>query len=240
MRVVVIGGTGHIGTYLIPRLVAEGFDVISISRKIRKPYTNNVAWKKVRQLYMDRTKLERNNVFGLRIAKLKPDILIDLICFNLQSAEQLVLALKGKIKHFLHCGTIWTYGNCNGILCDETATKDPLTAYGKRKVEIENYLLKMFDLENFPATILHPGHIVGEGWMPINPAGNLNHQVFKKIINGIKINLPANGLAMLHHIHAEDLAQAFVLAIKNSHLSIGESYNITSDKALSLVQYAES
>jgi nucleoside-diphosphate-sugar epimerase len=31
MRVVVVGGSGHIGTFLIPRLVRAGFDVVNIS-----------------------------------------------------------------------------------------------------------------------------------------------------------------------------------------------------------------
>ena len=39
MKIVVIGGTGHIGTYLIPRLIMAGHEVICISRKKREPYT---------------------------------------------------------------------------------------------------------------------------------------------------------------------------------------------------------
>jgi nucleoside-diphosphate-sugar epimerase len=31
-RVVVIGGSGHVGTYLVPRLVSAGFEVVSVSR----------------------------------------------------------------------------------------------------------------------------------------------------------------------------------------------------------------
>ena len=31
-RVVIIGGTGHLGTYLVPRLVCAGFEVINVSR----------------------------------------------------------------------------------------------------------------------------------------------------------------------------------------------------------------
>ena len=38
MRVAVIGGTGHIGTYLVPRLVEAGHQVVSISRSLREPY----------------------------------------------------------------------------------------------------------------------------------------------------------------------------------------------------------
>lgn len=36
-RIVVIGATGHIGTYLVPRLVRAGHEVIAISRGIREP-----------------------------------------------------------------------------------------------------------------------------------------------------------------------------------------------------------
>ncbi|HEX4215236.1 MAG TPA: NAD-dependent epimerase/dehydratase family protein, partial [Candidatus Dormibacteraeota bacterium] len=38
MRVVVIGGRGHIGTYLVPRLVERGHEVVNVSRGERQPY----------------------------------------------------------------------------------------------------------------------------------------------------------------------------------------------------------
>ena len=44
MRVVVIGGTGHIGTYLVPKLVETGYQVISVSRQQREPYQPHAAW----------------------------------------------------------------------------------------------------------------------------------------------------------------------------------------------------
>ncbi|MBC8074538.1 MAG: NAD-dependent epimerase/dehydratase family protein, partial [Chloroflexales bacterium] len=38
MRVVIIGGSGHVGTYLVPRLVAAGHTVVALSRGQRAPY----------------------------------------------------------------------------------------------------------------------------------------------------------------------------------------------------------
>ena len=55
MRVVVIGGTGHIGTYLIPRLVASGYEVLNISRSKRAPYCDHGAWKAVTNVELDRS-----------------------------------------------------------------------------------------------------------------------------------------------------------------------------------------
>jgi uncharacterized protein YbjT (DUF2867 family) len=37
-RVVIIGGSGHVGTYLVPRLVAAGFEVVNVSRGKRAAY----------------------------------------------------------------------------------------------------------------------------------------------------------------------------------------------------------
>ena len=37
-RVVVIGATGHVGTYLVPRLVRAGHEVVALSRGEREPY----------------------------------------------------------------------------------------------------------------------------------------------------------------------------------------------------------
>ena len=43
-RVVVIGATGHIGTYLVPRLVDGGHEVIAVSRGSRGPYRDGPQW----------------------------------------------------------------------------------------------------------------------------------------------------------------------------------------------------
>ncbi|MGO4610907.1 NAD-dependent epimerase/dehydratase family protein, partial [Variovorax sp. 2RAF20] len=46
-RVVVIGATGHVGTYLVPRLVEAGHEVIAVSRGTSEPYLPHAAWKSV-------------------------------------------------------------------------------------------------------------------------------------------------------------------------------------------------
>ena len=53
-RVVIIGGTGHVGTYLVPRLVCAGFEVINVSRGERAPYQPHGAWKSVRTVKLSR------------------------------------------------------------------------------------------------------------------------------------------------------------------------------------------
>ena len=100
-------------------------------------------------------------------------------------------------------------------------------------------MLSYSHLNGFPATILHPGHIVGPGWVPLNPAGNFNPDVYKKLAAGEELILPNLGLETIHHVHADDVAQAFEKAINNRSASIGESFHTVSPKALTLRGYAE-
>ena len=87
--------------------------------------------------------------------------------------------------------------------------------------------------------MLHPGHIVGPGWLPINPAGNLNLDVFERLATGEPVLLPNVGLETLHHVHADDVAQAFDRAVDRRAAAIGESFHVTSERAITLRGYAE-
>lgn len=239
MKIVIIGGTGHIGTYLVPGLMKEGHEVISISRQQQKPYQPNKAWSDVKQLNIDRTKEEKNNSFGRIIRELHPDIVIDLICFTPDSAKVLVEALQGQVKHFLHCGTIWVHGHSLAVPTKETQLRSPFGEYGINKAAIESYLLTQFRTNGFPATILHPGHIVGPGWIPVNPAANLNLEVFRKLAAGKDVLLPNLGMETLHHVHAADVAQSFLKAIQHRDKALGESFHVVSPQAITLRGYAE-
>jgi nucleoside-diphosphate-sugar epimerase len=91
----------------------------------------------------------------------------------------------------------------------------------------------------FPATVLHPGHIVGPGHNPINPQGNAYPVVFEQLAKGEELILPNLGLETVHHVHADDVAQSFMLAVQNWNASIGESFHVVSPAALTLRGYAE-
>ena len=239
MRVVIIGGTGHVGTYLVPRLVFAGHDVVSVSRSLRDPYQPDAAWGKVAQVRMDRVAEEAEGSFGRRVAALEPDVVIDMICFTLESARSMVEALRGKVQHFLHCGTIWVHGPSVEVPTTEEQPRRPFGEYGIQKAAIEAYLLREARLNGFPATILHPGHIVGPGWMPLNPAGNFNPRVFTTLKRGLELALPNLGMETVHHVHADDVAQSFMGAMTHRSAAVGESFHVVSPAALTLRGYAE-
>ncbi len=142
-RVVVIGATGHIGSYLVPRLVRGGHEVIAMSRGTRDPYHASPQWNSVTRVTVDREAQDAEGTFGARIAALRPDVVIDLVCFTADP-------------------TVWT----------SLATGRPLA-------------------------------------------------------------LPDHGLGVLHHVHADDVAQAFERALSRS-AAIGASFHVVAEQAMTL------
>lgn len=240
MRVVVIGGSGHIGTYLIPWLVEQrGDEVINVTRGERAPYLPHPAWASVQQVKADRASEDEAGTFGQRIRALKPDVVIDLICYTEASNRQIVEALHGDIQHFLHCGTIWIYGHSTQVPAQESQPRNPFGTYGIQKAAIEAYLLDQARRTGFPATMLHPGHIVGPGWVPLNPQGNFNPEVYATLARGETLTLPNLGMETSHHVHAADVAQTFIKAMNHWNESVGENFHVVSPGALTNRGYAE-
>jgi nucleoside-diphosphate-sugar epimerase len=152
----------------------------------------------------------------------------------------MVEALRGQVQHFLHCGTIWIHGPTVQAPTTEEQPRRPFGSYGIQKAAIEAYLLDQARRHGFPATLLHPGHIVGPGWAPLNPAGHFNPEVFTRLSRGQPLTLPNLGQETVHHVHADDVAQAFMLALAHRAGALGESFHVVSPAALSLRGYAES
>ncbi len=239
MRVVVIGGTGHIGTFLVPRLVNAGHDVIVASRGNREPYARDPAWNAVEHIEIDRTAEDARETFGARISALEADAVIDLICFTPASAQQLVDALRPRQTLLLHCGTMWVHGRTATVPTTEDMPRHPFGDYGIQKAAIEQLLLDTTGRGVARAAVLHPGHLVGPGWKPLNPAGNFNPDVFSRIAHGELLQLPNEGMETVHHVHADDVAQAFELALDHSDDAVGESFHVVSPAPLTLRAYAK-
>jgi nucleoside-diphosphate-sugar epimerase len=232
-RVVVIGATGHIGSYLVPRLVRGGYGVIAMSRGTREPYHASPQWNSVTRVTVDREAEDAEGAFGAHVASLRPDVVIDLVCFTAASARQLVDALRPSRLLLLHCGTIWVHGAALRVPVTEDEPRTAYGEYGTGKAEIESLLHRETLAGGVPAVVLHPGHISGPGWPVITPAGNLDPAVWTALATGRPLALPDHGLGVLHHVHADDVAQAFERALTRS-AAIGASFHVVAEQAMTL------
>lgn len=240
MHIVVIGATGHVGGYLVPRLVRLGHRVTAVSRGSSEPYHQDPAWNQVTRVTLDREAGDAEGTFAPAIRALGADAVIDMVCFTRASAEQLVDALRGTGTLLLHCGTIWVHGPATAVPITEEAPRTAFGDYGVGKAEIEELLLAEARRPGgVPAVILHPGHITGPGWPMINPQGNLDLGVWEALAAGDELVLPNLGLETVHHVHADDVAQGFERALARSAAAVGQSFHLVSERALTLRGFAE-
>lgn len=234
-RAVIIGGKGKVGTYLVPLLVEDGFEVINVSRGDSKPFVPHGCWDRVQQVDLDRNDPE----FPQKIAALEPDIVLDKICFRESDMSALIAALEGQVEHYLVTGSVWCHGTGSVVPNTEEEDLDPFGEYGIEKLKMTRTLKRKYALSHFPGTIIHPGHIVGPGHPAINPQGNQNPKVFEALIHGEPVTIPNFGMETLHHVHATDVAGVFRAAIRAGSPSYGQSFHAVSTGAVTLRGYAK-
>ena len=177
MRILIIGATGHIGGYLVPRLVEAGHDVIALSRGGKPRYRDDAAWQRVTTVTADRDAEDAAGTFGERVAALAPDVVVDLVCFTAESASQLVEAIRSRVRLLVMCSTIWVHGTPTAVPTDEDEDLAPWGDYGTGKLAIERLLAQESARPGgLPSISLRPGHISGPGW-PITASVTLSSRI---------------------------------------------------------------
>ena len=155
-----------------------------------------------------------------------------MLCFTPESAQQLVDALRPTRPLLLHCGSIWVHGPVSRVPVTEDEPRTAYGEYGTGKAAIETLLHRETIAGGVPSVVLHPGHITGP-WPSITPAGNLDLNVWRRLATGEPLPLPDLGLGVLHHVHADDVAQAFEQALARP-AAIGSSFHVVSEQAMTL------
>jgi len=231
-KVLVIGGTGHIGSYLVPLLISRGYQVAVFSRGTAKPYPGSFVWKNLSQVKTDRERDERDGNWQKKIQEVNPDVIVDLICFEPESAQLMAELIEGEDVHLITCGTAWVYGKTEIVPTPETAPRNPQNEYARKKAVIEEVLLSQTQQGHIQATLIHPTHITGPGKTFITPFGDNNLKTIQDIINGKEIYLLDGGMSSLHHVHPADIAFLGLRCIEEKDYTIGECFNCGSTHAM--------
>ena len=104
MRVLVIGGTGHIGSFLIPQLVGDGHEVTVVARGER-PVPKDPAFGKV--TLVKRAYERKGDAWPKFLASLDAEVVIDILGTNLPGVYE---ATRKTVKHLIACGSVWMLG----------------------------------------------------------------------------------------------------------------------------------
>lgn len=232
MNVLIIGGTGHSGGFLVRDLLAGGHHVVVVSRGKTTPYLEGDFWDQAERVTLDRAKAEKDGTLRDLLADVRPDVVVDIVCYEPESAQMLFEWLAGKVQHLVHVGTGWVFGDAEIVPTPESYRGVPLNDYARKKLAIQDYYCERFLEDGFPATMVNPTQITGAGKELVTPQGDKDVSYLERMRAGEELPLPAHGRALLQHVHPSDVARVVRLAIERPGTALGEVYNAGSAHAM--------
>ena len=237
-KILIIGGSGFIGTHLINKSIKLGWNVTSLSLKKRK---KNQISKKINYIYADFTNfnlLKKKvkfdfdyivNLGGYIDHRENPSQSLKIIKNHYQSTINLIALNKRKLKRYIHIGTSDEYGE-NKSPIQESFKEDPKSTYSLAKNMSINLLLMLHKEYNFPVTILRFFLVYG----PHQKRDRLIPYVISNSLKDTIIYL-SHGKQLRDFCYVEDAIEAIILCLKNKK-SLGEIFNVGYGSPISVKQ----
>ena len=154
----------------------------------------------------------------------------DLVKENLDIITRLFVRFKDddKLKLFVQFGTMEEYGPGNPPL-NEQMREQPNSAYSLMKQACTNYTMMLSHNEKYPACVVRPANLFGQGQHPQRFVPYVLHQ--------LKEDLPLNVTPCEQKrdfIHIDDFVMLLQKVLEKSASFVGEVVNLSSGKSLAL------
>lgn len=232
MKILVIGGTGHIGSFLVPMLsnIAEKVGVVSRSDK----KIEEAGWENVQILQGKYMRDNRDWCDFVRQGEF--EVLIDILGADVPSTYE---AVKAHCKHYIACGSLWMFGPPKVVPTPEK-TQGPcqFEGYAVRYSELLS-IRQQAEQDGVMFTAIMPPNICGPGKIPLDGHGGRDLEVHKAHMQGQPVKIFEGCNTLIGPCDAEDIAQGFFLASCQGEAAAGEIFNVGSAYSLTAPQFIE-
>ena len=226
-KILVVGGTGFIGQQLIKRCLKLKMDVTSLSKK--KIYSKKKILKNVKYLFADLSNLDslKNILMG------NYDFVVNLggnvdhenkrLTYNSHyiGVKNLYKVFKKdqKIKNFIQIGSSSEYGKIEGSIKEDAKCK-PKLIYGRSKLKATKFLIKKFEKNSFPVSILRFFQVYG----PFQKKNRLIPYTINCSLNNKRFNC-SEGSQFRDFLYIDDAINAIINCLNNKK-ALGQIINI--------------
>lgn len=231
MKILVTGGAGYIGSVLVPELLGKGHEVIVVdnfmySQQSLLDCCNNKKLTIIRGDVRDKSLISKcmqkmDAVFPLACLTGAPLCSKDPIGAQTTNfdAIKMILDVRRPDQKIIFPTTNSGYGiGQKGIYCTEKTPLNPITLYGRLKVDIEKLVL-----ESGNSITLRLATVMG-----VSPRMRLD-----LLVNDFTYRAVNDRFLVLfephfkrNYIHVRDVAKAFIHCLENFEMMKNEPYNV--------------
>ncbi len=233
MRVVVIGGTGHIGSQLIPMLAEAGIEVIAISRG-RIAVTQGDRADLFRLVQGDYEPNDPGWPRLLRETVGEGDAVVDLLGIDLMGTYHTV---RERCGHLIACGSLWMVGMPRRVSCPAEAQIEFWGDSYRQRWRVIQEIVSLCAGGGPRFTAILPPNICGPGKIPLETRGGRSIDVHRGLAHGATVKLPEGADVLIGPCDAYDVAKAFFLAISKPDRAAGRVFNVGSAYALTASEF---
>lgn len=227
MKILVTGGGGYKGIKLTEQLLNKGYFVTVLDNFMygHDPIFNIINNSRLNVLKMDIRNLKKSHVSdfdvvfhlagisGMPACAANPDSAENI---NVKSTEKLCSFLEPN-QLLINASTTSFYGAI-GVPCDETVKEDPVSIYGRTKLEAERICMQRENSISLRfATVF--------GVAPRMRNDLMTNDFVNKAINDRSIVIFA-GHSKRTFIHVDDAISGYMFALDNASKMAGEVYNV--------------
>ncbi|MEU6414815.1 MULTISPECIES: NAD(P)-dependent oxidoreductase [Microbispora] len=248
MRVLLTGHQGYLGTVMGPVLSAAGHEVVGLDSGLFADCVLGPAPADPPGFAVDLRDARPEHVEGFDavvhlaalsndpLGALEPELTYDI---NHRASVRLArLARDAGVKRFLYASTCSVYGASGGDeLVGEDAPLRPVTPYAVSKVRVEEDLVALADADFTPVFLRNA---TAFGFSPRLRADIvLNNLVGHALLTGT-VKVLSDGTPWRPLVHAEDIAQAFALALEAPREAVhAKAFNVgTEENNVTVAQIA--
>ena len=231
MNAIIFGGTGWVGHHIVRAFYEAGYDVTVCSRGRKDTFEHEMPGG------IRRVQADKNDESAVAdVLKEAYDVVIDSVPSE-KSIDNIVKHAP-RLKRYIHCSSTGGYAPLPFVPGDETMPYSHFMGGWAAKGIVDAKVMDLWCRDGFPATVIRPCYITGPGMLPLDNLGGRREDFIPDILNGVPLDLPNDGQALLQPIHVADLARSFLLAAEEPR-SIGQIYNICLEKAVTITRYLQ-
>lgn len=224
MKILFIGGTGFISTSVSRMAIEKGFELYLLNRGIRASEIPGAH-----QLTGD---IHNPESMNSALRNLDFDVVVDWIAYTPEDIERDLTVFSGRTKQFvfISSATVYQKPQKNYLITESTPLGNPFWDYAQNKVDSEHRLMKAYQEEGFPVTIVRPSFTYNT-YFPVAIGGFGCYTLAERMLKGKPVIVHGDGSSLWVNTHAEDFAKGF-LGLLGNDKAIGEAFHITSDEVL--------